>query len=99
MKKLTISADLSLCSAENEIQITSKEGSLLEVKISGKSAIYIPFAYIKLFLSTPGVFTRLDQQVVFFQNNIQFLKIENGKLVYKNYLTLIRYFFKSLFGK
>lgn len=99
MKKLNISADLSLDSKEHQIVITSKKLDVLEVKIRGKSALYIPFAYLKLLLSNEELISRLEQDIIFFQNENQFLKIENGKLIFKNYLTLARYFFKSLFGK
>ncbi|SFG99147.1 hypothetical protein SAMN04487988_11272 [Algoriphagus hitonicola] len=97
MKKLNLSADLSLRSTKHEIYVTSKEADVLEVRVSGKSALYIPFSYVKLFVSNREIFTRFEQQIIFFQNDKQFLRIEEGKLVYKDYLTLIRYFFKSLF--
>ncbi len=96
MKKINIIADLSCSSLDHDLSLRSNEADELEIRISGESALYIPFDYVKFF-SNKQVLSAIDQPITFFQNDKPFLKVENGEMKYLSYLTLLRYFLKSVF--
>lgn len=97
MKKIALTADLSMVSENHQIFI-SNSGNELTVNIIGKSALYVPFSQLLEAYGLRKKTIYLDQVIQIKRNDRNLVKINNGKIKIDSYPDTIKLFLKSIFG-